>query len=139
MACDSCSIMVFFEEPFWVGIYERIEETGYSVSKLTFGAEPKDYEVYHILMTRWKELSFSPATPAKQTPQVKVNSKRMRKEAARQLSGSPVGTRAQEALKLQYTEGKEQRREKSRQEREAEQERKFRLRQEKKQQKHRGR
>lgn len=63
MACDSCSIMVFFEEPFWVGIYERIEETGYSVSKLTFGAEPKDYEVYHILMTRWKELSFSPLLP----------------------------------------------------------------------------
>ena len=31
---------VFFEEPFWVGVFERIREGRVSVSKVTFGAEP---------------------------------------------------------------------------------------------------
>ena len=38
-------LTVFFEEPFWVGIFEKREEGKLSVCKVTFGAEPKDYEV----------------------------------------------------------------------------------------------
>lgn len=38
-------LTVFFEEPFWVGVFERIEDGKLSVAKVTFGAEPKDYEV----------------------------------------------------------------------------------------------
>ena len=32
---------IFFEEPFWVGIFERIEDGKLSAAKVTFGAEPK--------------------------------------------------------------------------------------------------
>ena len=35
-------LTVFFEEPFWVGIFERIEDGKLSVAKVTFGAEPKE-------------------------------------------------------------------------------------------------
>ena len=42
-------LTVFFEEPFWVGIFERIEDGKLSVAKVTFGAEPKDYEVIGFL------------------------------------------------------------------------------------------
>ena len=38
-------LTVYFEEPFWVGIFERIEDGKLSVAKVTFGEEPKDYEV----------------------------------------------------------------------------------------------
>ena len=41
----SGKLTVYFEEPFWVGIFERIEDGKLSVAKVTFGAEPKDYEV----------------------------------------------------------------------------------------------
>ena len=34
-------LTVYFEEPFWVGIFERIEDGNVSVAKVTFGAEPK--------------------------------------------------------------------------------------------------
>ena len=34
-------LTVFFEEPFWVGIFEHIENGKLSVAKVTFGAEPK--------------------------------------------------------------------------------------------------
>lgn len=39
-------LTVFFEEPFWIGVFERISEGRLSVCKVTFGAEPKDYEIY---------------------------------------------------------------------------------------------
>ena len=38
-------LTVYFEEPFWVGVFERIEDGKLFVAKVTFGAEPKDYEV----------------------------------------------------------------------------------------------
>lgn len=41
----SGKLTVFFEDPFWVGIFERIEDGRLSVAKVTFGAEPMDYEV----------------------------------------------------------------------------------------------
>ena len=45
----SGKLTVFFEDPFWVGIFERIEDGRLSVAKVTFGAEPKDYEVHQAL------------------------------------------------------------------------------------------
>ncbi len=38
-------LVVLFEEPFWIGVFERIQNDRLSVSKVTFGAEPKDWEV----------------------------------------------------------------------------------------------
>ena len=42
-------LTVYFEEPFWVGIFECIEDGKLSVAKVTFGAEPKDYEVQEYI------------------------------------------------------------------------------------------
>lgn len=36
-------LTVYFEDPFWVGVFERIDDGKLSVCKVTFGAEPKDY------------------------------------------------------------------------------------------------
>ena len=138
MECDTCIITVFFEDPFWVGLYERSDGDGYSVCKLTFGAEPRDYQVYEALLVHWRELRFSSVVSIEGRSKANINPKRARREAGKALSGPPVGTKAQEAMKLQRAEGKEARREKNCEEREAEEERKFLLRQEKKKQKHRG-
>lgn len=43
---------VFFEGQFWVGVFERITDGKLSVSKVTFGAEPKDYEVYEFILNK---------------------------------------------------------------------------------------
>ena len=51
-------LTVFFEEPFWVGIFERIEDGKLSVAKVTFGAEPKDYEVQEIGRASCRERVF---------------------------------------------------------------------------------
>ena len=45
MDSDLTRLTVFFEAPFWVGVFERFEGGTLSVCKITFGAEPKDYDV----------------------------------------------------------------------------------------------
>ena len=52
-------LTVFFEEPFWVGIFERIEDGKLSVAKVTFGAEPKDYEVQEWCGIKKVDILFS--------------------------------------------------------------------------------
>ena len=54
-------LTVLFEDPFWVGLYEREGNGTYRVCKITFGAEPKDYEVYAFLLEHWRQLAFSPS------------------------------------------------------------------------------
>ena len=33
-------LAVYFDEPFWVGVFERMDGDTLSVCKVTFGAEP---------------------------------------------------------------------------------------------------
>jgi len=130
---------VFFEDPFWVGLYEREDSGQYSVCKLVFGAEPKDYEVCARLMQGWRGLRFSPPMAVTMPEERRMNPKRRQREIRNALQGRGAGTKAQQALALAHAEGKEARRKKTRAEREAEQERRFALRQSKRKEKHKGR
>ena len=64
MSKVSGKLTVYFEKPFWVGVFERIEDGKLSAAKVTFGAEPKDYEVYAFLLKYYENLQFSPAVTA---------------------------------------------------------------------------
>ena len=131
-------ITVFFQDPFWVGVWERREGNRLEVCKITFGAEPRDYEVYDHLLRRYQTLRFSPPVEAGALPAATTNPKRMQRIIRRQLEGAPVGTKAQQALKLQQQEGKQARKAKSRRQREEEARRTFSIRQQKRKEKHRG-
>ena len=132
-------LTVYFEDPFWVGLYERWEDGRVEVCKITFGAEPKDYQVYERMLAGWDRLRFSPPV-AGEAPagDRRVNPKRMQRVIRRALEGRGNGTKAQQALQLQREAGKKERRTFTRQQREAERERQFALRQEKRREKHRG-
>lgn len=132
------SLTVLFEEPFWIGLFERIDEGKYEVCKITFGAEPKDNEVYAFLLDNWHKLKFSPPVKMDEMAERKINPKRMQREISSQLLDGGMGTKAQQALKLQYEQAKIERKAKSREQKEAEKERQFSIRQEKKKAKHRG-
>ena len=130
-------LTVFFEDPFWVGIFERIENRKLSVAKVTFGAEPKDYEVLEFINRNYYHLQFSPAveTIVKDT---KKNPKRAQRDAKRQTLETGIGTNSQQALKLQQEKNKQERKVRSREQREAENQRLFELKQMKKREKHKG-
>lgn len=131
-------LTVYFEDPFWVGLYERGGGGTYAVCKITFGAEPRDHEVYAFLLEHWRQLSFSPSMEAEGPAEQRINPKRMQRQIKRELQSPGMGTKAQQALKLQQEQGKEARKRRSRGEREAEAERQFVLRREKRREKHKG-
>ena len=54
----SVKLTVFFEEPFWIGVFERISEGKLSACKMTFGAEPKDYEVYAFILKKLRSIEI---------------------------------------------------------------------------------
>lgn len=130
-------LTVFFEEPFWVGVFERVSDGKLSVCKVTFGAEPKDYEVWEFILKHYCELKFSPAveTELKQTAD---NPKRRQRNARKQLHNPGLGTKSQQALQMQREEMKTEHRHRSKEQREAEARRQYSLKQQKRKEKHKG-
>ena len=133
----SGKLTVYFEEPFWVGIFERIEDGKLSVAKVTFGAEPKDYEVQEYVKKYYFSLKFSPAVDTV-VKDIKRNPKRMQREAKKQMQEIGIGTKSQQALKLQQEQNKQERKLRSQEKKEAEKLRMFELKQQKKREKHKG-
>lgn len=131
-------LIVFFEEPFWVGVFERILERKLSVCKVTFGVEPKDYEIYDFVLKNYYQLRFSPAV-ATEVKEIGRNPKRVQREIRKQVQNTGIGTKSQQALKLQKEQMKTEHKIVSREQREAEKEWKFELKQRKRKEKHKGR
>lgn len=131
-------LTVYFDDPFWIGVFERIEDGKLSVCKITFGAEPKDYEVWEFVLKNYSRLKFSPSVDVTVKKEA-TNPKRVQREARKQAAQSGIGTKSQMALQLQREENKLMRKSISKQQREAEKQRQFDLKQQKRKEKHRGR
>ena len=131
------SLTVFFEDPFWVGVFERIDDGKLSVCKVTFGAEPKDYDVWEFILRHYDELVFSPAVEA-ESRQTADNPKRRLRNVRKQMERRGIGTKSQQALQLQREELKTEHRQISREQRDAEAQRRFEMKQLKKKEKRRG-
>lgn len=131
-------LTILFDDPFWIGLYEREDDTEYSVCRIVFGAEPRYQEVYAYLLEHWRTLRFSPPRPGTEHLPPPKSPKRRQREARRMTQAAGIGTKAQQALKLQQEQGKQARLARTRQQREAEEARKFQLRQARRKEKHRG-
>lgn len=86
-----------------------------------------------------EELRFSPAILNKSERAKNKNPKRLQREIRNSLHNIGIGTKAQQALKLQHEQFKKERKIKSKEIKEVEKERQYVLRQEKKKEKHKGR
>ena len=134
MKTIKCKLTVYFAEPFWVGVFERICDGKLSVAKVTFGAEPKDYEVQEYIQKCYFSLKFSPVVETV-VNDIKRNPKRMQRKAKKQMLEIGIGTKSQQALKLQQEQNKQERKEKRRKKKEAEEQRMFELKQRQKREK----
>ena len=134
----SGKLTVFFEAPFWVGVFERVSDGKLAVCKVTFGAEPKDYEIYDFVLKNYYQLRFSPAV-ATDVKEAGRNPKRVQREVRKQVQSTGIGTKSQQALKLQQEQLKTERKIVSREQREVEKQRQFELKRQKRKERHRGR
>ena len=120
----SGKLTVFFENPFWVGIFENFENDNLSVCKVTFGSEPKEYEIYDFILKKFYNLRFSNEMKSNFNEKAK-NPKRRQREIKKELQSEKFLKKSEEILKLQ-------------QEKELEKQKKFLFKQKKKKQKHKG-
>ena len=132
------TLTILFEDPFWIGLFEQTDHEGLHVCKVTFGAEPTDKEVMEFVDKNWHRLQFSQAVDVVPTTEIRKNTKRQLREAKEHGQLQGVGTKSQQALKLQQEQNKMERKQRSKAEREAEKQRQFDLRQAKKKEKHKG-
>ncbi|WP_338432792.1 YjdF family protein [Clostridium tyrobutyricum] len=134
----SIKFTVFFEDMFWVGIFEKIDGEKYSASKVVFGSEPKDYELYDFILNSFYNLKFTRNLLIQKLEEKRINPKRLQRKIKKQTQSRGIGTKAQEAMKLQYEENKSERRKNSRERKDREKNIKFQLHRLRKKEKHRG-
>ena len=131
------TLTVFFDDPFYAGLFERVEDGRLTVAQVVFGAEPSDGEVYAWLTENYFRLRFSPAVEGTREVRIAANSKRRQRQAAK-AGEAGIGTRSQQAMQLAREAAKAAREVRTREQREAEEERKFQIRQAKKKARHQG-
>jgi hypothetical protein len=137
----SVKLTVFFEEMFWVGVFERSSGEIYEISKVTFGPEPKDYEVYDFILKNFAKLNFGKVNLTNEVSSLKnksINPKRLQRKIKKETQTIGLGTKAQIALKLQHESNKLIRKVLTKEEKELAKDKKFELRQQKKLSKHKG-
>lgn len=133
----SCKLTVFFEDPFWVGVFEQSLDGQMQVAKVTFGTEPSDQMVLQWILRQFHLLVFSPAVAIKARPKAMRFKRRMR--LARQESQAKgVGTKAMQAISKQHEARKNQQTALARQEHLRKAAKKYALKQQKRKEKHRG-
>lgn len=137
MSVVKCKLTVFFESPFWVGVFESVTDGELKVAKLTFGSEPGNQEIYEFILKYYGRLQFSTAFKVK-VPAKKKNPKRLLKEAKKQMNDRGIGTKAQQVLKQYHEQQKRESKQQIKKKKQLLEKRQFDLKQQKKKEKHKG-
>jgi len=69
------NLTVLFNDPFWIGIFEVIEDDEYKVCKVTFGPEPKVEETYELILNKFYSLNFSNPISSDKDPLIEKKNK----------------------------------------------------------------
>lgn len=131
-------LTVLYVKPFWIGVFERTSDGLYEVAKITFGAEPRDFEIYEFVLNKYDLLNFSKPLPDEEHVKKKINPKRLQRQIRDEVENTGLGTKAQRALKLEMERHKLEKKTRAKTKKEKDKQRKFQLRQAKKQAKKRG-
>ena len=83
-------------------------------------------------------LAESVKLETRNTAETKRNPKRMQRDVKKQMQENGIGTKSQQALKMQQEHNKQERKVRSRERKEADEQRMFELKQQKKREKHKG-
>lgn len=131
-------LTVFFEDPFWVGVFEQDDNGFLETCRVVFGSEPKDYEVYDFVLEHYYHLKFSRPIKVQKEVVKKINPKRLQRKIKKLQFNEGVSTKAQEAMRLEREANKIERKKISKERKELQKDQKFLKEQQKKKQKKKG-
>lgn len=130
-------VRILFEDPFYIGIFEKVENDRVYVAKVTFGKEPKEKELNAYLNENYYKLKWQISDETFKDAEIK-NPKRKQREARKEMLKKTVGTKSQNAIKKQYEENKIFNKKKVKENKELLTELKYELKQKKRKEKHKG-
>jgi hypothetical protein len=132
------SCTVYFDDPFWVGVFERTYNNTYQVARVVFGAEPSNQEILDFLTFHYDRVVFSiPSKTEVTLIPYRVKAKRSIRNARKEVR-KPIGNASHLALQKQWELVAKERKETRKNNREAREEKKFLLHQEKRKQAKKG-
>jgi hypothetical protein len=131
-------LTVYFDPPFWVGIFEKIENDQCQVARQVFGAEPTAPELIRFALENYTSLKFS--QPALMDPEKNKpgNYKRRMREIRAQMQTPERSTKAQQIIRQEYEITADKRKSENRENCLEEQNRKYLLRKARRDEKHHG-
>ena len=132
------SFTLLFEDPFWIGIFENECGKNYEVVRVVFGPEPTEVQLYEFIQKNFFSLSFGKSILEKTSSQKEISYKRMKRKIKKSQCKETIGTKAQNAIKLQHESYKTEKKKQAKLRKEQEEELKFYLKQQKKKEKHKG-
>lgn len=133
----SLQLTVYFENPFWMGMFELVDQSQLQVSRIIFGKEPMNEDILQAIYNQFCQSKLSPVVEVKNKPK-HISYKRLQRDVKKQLQQQGVGTKSQIALKMQYEVSKQEHLVERKKRLEKEKQMKFALKQQKKKEKHRG-
>lgn len=133
----SMTLTIYFENPFWVGIFERVVDANLMVARIVFGSEPKDYEIYNYILKYDCQLQWSPSVSLDDKTK-HVNPKRLQRLVKQQTQNVGISTKSQLALQKQQELKKQIHQQLKHQNKEMNAKKRFEMKQQKKKMKHRG-
>jgi hypothetical protein len=128
-----------FDGTYWIGVFERNDEQGYSVGKFIFGKEPSDEEVYEFILHGYRAVRFTQPMESNLPDTKHMSFKRRQREIERILANAFPAEQISEQVRAQEEADRQAREKEARIRRKAEEEHKYQLRQAKRHEKHRGR
>lgn len=134
----SVTLTIYFDSQFYVGLFERVESNKLCVCRYVFGAEPKDYDVYELIKSRYYELKFSPSVELEKKSIERKNPKVRQRKIKKSIVEFKLGTKSQQAVQRQIEERNMDRKAKAKAYKMQNSDNKFLIRQEKKKQKRKG-
>ena len=102
-------LTILFDDPFWIGLYEREDDAGYAVCRIVFGGGAPGPGGLRLSPGALADAAIQPARPGADRPDAPKSPKRRQREARRMTQAGGIGTKAQQALKLQQEQGKQAR------------------------------
>ena len=133
----SVKCTVFFEDPFWAGIWEQMVDGTSYIAKTSFASEPSEQEIYTFLFQSYARLAFCEQFSTQEKKRMK-NPKRQLREVRKELQHTGVGTKSQQALQLQKEAMIQRRKQQKAQSTKARKQELFAMKQTKKKQKAKG-
>ena len=99
--------ILLFEDPFWVGYFERQDENGVQTAKYIFGAEPTNAQLISFSHHDYPHLQFLTSQSCSPSVNSPINYKRRQREIRKQMTSPVNHTHSQEIYQRELEKEKQ--------------------------------